>query len=169
MIPKYEAARIRSTMRLLSTGMRDLGLESIVEPGSRILDIGCGEGYMLNKIAEKYPDTELYGIDKSQRMVKIAKESVPSADIVKADFQHIPFADHTFDAVVSTCILDQGYSDVSYDVNRMIWEVNRVLKSNGVYFVHDINLISEGDLPKEFSIMPSMFDRKNAQFFVKYD
>lgn len=36
----------------------------------RVLDLGCGSGTLISRIAELYPDAEIYGVDPSERMVQ---------------------------------------------------------------------------------------------------
>lgn len=165
----YERSRTRSIMRAFNWGIEKFGLEHIVEPGRRFLDTGCGGGYLMYTLSNAYPEIELYGIDKDHLMAKKSKQLLSSSSIVRADFQYIPFTDEAFDAVVSTSIFDFGCNGMKdFDANRMAWEVNRVLKPGGVYFVHDINFMMDDlKLSKELSIMLYMFDRKNECFFVK--
>ncbi len=53
-----------------------------LEKQTKILDISCGTGELLKKLKGK---AELYGIDISEEMLKIAKQKVPSATLQKAD------------------------------------------------------------------------------------
>ncbi len=44
-----------------------------VAPPTRVLDLGCGTGYLLRVLADRYPDAEqLVGIDAAPAMVKTA-------------------------------------------------------------------------------------------------
>lgn len=53
-----------------------------VEPGSFVVDLGCGNGALTQKLAEKY---EVLGIDASPDMLAKAKELHPDLDFVRAD------------------------------------------------------------------------------------
>jgi ubiquinone/menaquinone biosynthesis C-methylase UbiE len=50
--------------------------EQLVKPGEKILDIGCGNGYMLQKVKGKFQ--ELYGIDISPSRLQEAKKRLKS-------------------------------------------------------------------------------------------
>ena len=56
--------------------------------GAHVLEIGCGTGRNLVKIARRYPDTQCYGVDISQEMLMTATASVARAGLG----QHITLA-----------------------------------------------------------------------------
>ena len=49
-------------------------LESLIEKyaQNRVLDIGCGEGYYIRKLKEKFPDKYFYGLDNSKDAIELA-------------------------------------------------------------------------------------------------
>lgn len=53
--------------------------------GARILDIGSGEGELLQEMRARYPSAELCGIDYSQYGVDVAKGKVPGATVLQRD------------------------------------------------------------------------------------
>jgi len=57
--------------------IRDLALN----PGSRLVEVGCGTARNLVKIAERYPQARLFGLDASQEMLKTASESIRRAGL----------------------------------------------------------------------------------------
>ena len=74
--------------------------------GGKIIDIGCGEGYLLYKIHEKYPQAELYGLDLSQGRITKTKEHVPVSNLLRGDVLSLPFPDNSFDIVVCSELLE---------------------------------------------------------------
>ncbi len=50
-------------------------------PGARVLEIGCGTGRNLIKIAQRYPKTRCYGVDISSAMLATAGASVARAGL----------------------------------------------------------------------------------------
>jgi len=79
--------------------IRGLALES----GSRVLDVGCGHGFQSIDAAKAGGEVTGVDIDAAsleQARSAAARESV-NANFYKADVQHLPFADASFDAVVS--------------------------------------------------------------------
>lgn len=70
----------------------------------RVLDVGCGDGYLTRAIAHMVPDGYAVGADASQRMITTAHTAAaPSSSgpwFVVADARRLPFGQH-FDVVVS--------------------------------------------------------------------
>lgn len=98
-------------------------------PEGRILEIGIGTGSNI----EHYPsDNRTYiGIDISQNMLKRARDRAVrldmNVDLVIMDAEHMDFPDHTFDAIVSTCV----FCSVP-DPIQGLKEAHRVLKRDGI-------------------------------------
>ncbi len=75
-----------------------------LEPGMRVLDVGCGPGRHAHALARR--GIEVLGLDISQRFVDLAtagvRDTLPAAAFVRADARTMTF-DHEFDAAVSLC------------------------------------------------------------------
>ena len=68
----------------------------------RTLDIGCGTGVMLNTLHGLYPRAQLCGLDLAFNMARRSAARLGSvAMLVNGDAESLPFADGTFDLVVS--------------------------------------------------------------------
>ena len=67
-------------------------------PGSRVLDIGCAKGFLVSDLVNQGIDA--YGIDVSQYAVSCGESQIQGRLCV-ASADHIPFPDHSFDAVLS--------------------------------------------------------------------
>lgn len=100
-------------------------------PGQRILktdvfDEAVADGVfaLLEKRFEK-----IVGCDISWNALSMAKERFPHVDYVKADVCHIPFADKSFDWVLSLSTLDHFAS--LQEIENALREINRVLKPHG--------------------------------------
>ena len=75
----------------------------------RVLDVGCGTGYLLRRIAARAPDAvELAGMDAAAPMVRAAQETTadPRARFRVATAEHLREPDAAFDLVVSTTSFD---------------------------------------------------------------
>lgn len=71
-----------------------------IKPGDRILDIGCGKGYLLYEFTQSMPGVEIAGIDISEYAIEDAKEEVkPFLKVGNAN--DLPYEDGAFDFVVS--------------------------------------------------------------------
>jgi SAM-dependent methyltransferase len=80
-VPTYEAALGR------------VGLE----PGQRVLDIGCGVGGFLRLVADR--GAVPYGIDASEALVELARDRLPGADLRVGEMEDLPYDDDGFDLV----------------------------------------------------------------------
>ncbi len=67
-----------------------------------ILDVGCGTGALAVRIAEALPRTRVVGCDFSSGMLRQAAARSSGVEWVRGDAGHLPFADGSFDVVVST-------------------------------------------------------------------
>jgi ubiquinone/menaquinone biosynthesis C-methylase UbiE len=70
-----------------------------------ILDLGSGTGYLSIEIAKRSPSLQVYGIDLSRQMVKIARrhaKGVDNARFVFGNAAKLPFKDNSVDFIVST-------------------------------------------------------------------
>lgn len=65
-----------------------------------LLDIGCGEGYYSNRLAQALPQLSIYGIDISKAAVKAASKKYPKLHCAVASSYQLPFADSSFDLVL---------------------------------------------------------------------
>ncbi|HEY2749019.1 MAG TPA: methyltransferase domain-containing protein, partial [Polyangia bacterium] len=81
-------------------------------PALRIVDLGCGPGNLTQKLAARFPDAAIVGIDSSPAMLDKARAlAVPRASFVAAsieafaDAQPIAGADGEFDVIFSNAAL----------------------------------------------------------------
>jgi len=59
---------------------------------ARTLDVACGTGFLTRHLRG-----EITGLDQSERMLEVAAERVPDAELVSGDALALPFADNAFD------------------------------------------------------------------------
>lgn len=72
-----------------------------VDPGDAVLDLGCGAGTFLGLAADR--GARPFGLDAAERLVELARERVPGADIRVGDLESLPWADDSFDLVTGFC------------------------------------------------------------------
>lgn len=73
---------------------------------SNVLDIGCGSGQTTRDAARLAPGGSAVGVDLSQSMIELARQLAARANVRNATFQQVdaqvhPFADQSFDTVIS--------------------------------------------------------------------
>jgi SAM-dependent methyltransferase len=68
-----------------------------IEPGQRVLDVGCGAGAFLRLVSEQ--DASPFGLDASEELIELARTRLPEADLRVGDMQFLPYEDDSFDLV----------------------------------------------------------------------
>jgi ubiquinone/menaquinone biosynthesis C-methylase UbiE len=105
-----------------------LALATVASP-NRVLDLGCGTGYLVRALAGHYPDAErLVGIDAAPEMVRTASATTHDDRLTFAVgvAEQIGCPDETFDLIVSTTSFDH-WSDQQAGLS----ECARVLRPGG--------------------------------------
>ena len=88
-----------------------------LEPGMRVLDVGCGPGRHAHALGAR--GIEVHGIDISERFVELARAEAPAGvTFERADARSLPFADE-FDAAISLCQGAFGLADWGSDVAKL--------------------------------------------------
>ena len=104
--------------------------------GERILDVGCGGGRTLNRLAEQYPASTFDGVDYSDVSVEVAKEinevfiRQGRMTIREASVDELPFGDDTFHKVVT---VESFY--FWPDPEHGLQEICRVLRPGGRFLL----------------------------------
>jgi 2-polyprenyl-3-methyl-5-hydroxy-6-metoxy-1,4-benzoquinol methylase len=76
-----------------------------LRPGTRLLDVASGPGALAAEAAKR--GARPVGVDLSPRMIELAQRLHSTVEYREADVEHLPFPDHTFDAVV--CAFGLGH------------------------------------------------------------
>lgn len=98
-----------------------------IKPGDKILDVGCGKGFLLYEFTRAVPGVEVKGIDISEYGIANSKEEVrPFLQLGNAT--KLPFEDKSFDFVLSITTLHNLYN---YDLHKSLQEIERVGKGKG--------------------------------------
>jgi SAM-dependent methyltransferase len=93
-----------------------------VTDGDRLLDVACGSGLALE--LARLRGAVVAGIDASERLVRVARDRNPSADIRVGDMGALPWADAAFDVVTS-------FRGVWGTTPEVLGEIRRVLVPDG--------------------------------------
>ncbi len=77
---------------------------------SRILDVGCGKGFLIYELSQLLPGSTVIGLDISPYAILNSKAEISSKCIV-GDASHLPFEDSSFDLVLSITTLHNLFLD----------------------------------------------------------
>lgn len=99
---------------------------------SSVLDAGCAKGFMLYDLQRLIPGIRVAGIDISQYAIEHAKDEVRS-QLQIADIRNMPFADESFDIVISITTVHNLDRD---GVKQALREIERI-KRRGAFITVD--------------------------------
>jgi malonyl-CoA O-methyltransferase len=102
---------------------------SAVNPGDRVLEVGCGKGRFLKLVREAHPDCECVGVDISRELLRHLPEGV---DPIRGSLEQIPSADHRFDVVFSVEAIEH-----SLNPSAAVREMIRVARPGGWVLIID--------------------------------
>lgn len=75
-----------------------------LQPADRVLDVGCGSGWLARRIAARVPQGLVVGIDLSDEMVgraERARDSIPNVTFLRGTADRIPWEDGFFTQIIS--------------------------------------------------------------------
>ncbi|MEI7554827.1 class I SAM-dependent methyltransferase [Candidatus Chlorohelix sp.] len=115
-----------------------------IKAGDTVLDLGCGPGNLtLNAKANVGKTGKVFGIDAAPEMIELANKKAAEKGVEVgfqvAYAQELPFADATFDVVISRLVFHHLPGDLKL---QALNEIQRVLKPGGKCLVVDFDMPS---------------------------
>ena len=112
--------------------------KNLEQPPRRILDIGCGDGYLCHVVNKNLPKAKVFGIDISEAAIVDGRKKYKNINLFTANAEiKLPFENSSFDLVISgeniPCIKD---TDI------YLSEIYRVLAKDGYLLVTSPNVVS---------------------------
>ena len=124
----------------------------------KILDVACGTG----RLFPFYGKREIYGIDISKDMLKIAKKKFPGAKLVVSDAEKIPFKPNYFPVVITSKFIVH-----TPNYEKVIKEMNRVVQPGGSIIIDFPNKRSLSYLPTKMRLLTGELRYFNLFTFSK--
>jgi ubiquinone/menaquinone biosynthesis C-methylase UbiE len=132
-VPAYDAMnRMPPFWALRRLVLRRLKKE---KPEGRLVDLGCGPGYLLRLLAEKLPRLRLVGVDIAAEALDAARRNLGPArvELLRGGSDNLPLPDASCDFIVSTLSLHHWSRP-----GEIFAEFYRVLKPGGRFLVMDL-------------------------------
>ena len=102
---------------------------SEVSDGDRVLDVGCGNGSLINGISRK-GKIQAYGVDISPNMIEECRKRYGDIEFVVSTGEGLPFDADSFDMLTICCVLHHLNNP-----QRFFHEAQRILKPGGKLIV----------------------------------
>jgi methionine biosynthesis protein MetW len=141
-----------------------LNLASMVEPGSRVLDVGCGDGSLLRLLAEKR-GVDARGIELSQSGVNLCVAKGLSVIQGDADTDLVYYPDGSFDYVILSQTL-QAMRQPRAVMEHMLRIGRRAIVSfpNFGHWKIRLQLLTTGRMPVTKNLSYSWYETPNIHF-----
>lgn len=110
--------------RFLSPQLADL---AGVQPGQRVIDVGCGPGALTAELVERVGPANVAAVDPSEPFVAAAKARHLGVDVRRAAAEDLPYDDHEFDTALAQLVVHFMTDPVAG-----LKEMARVTRSGGV-------------------------------------
>lgn len=132
----------------------------ILQPGARVVDMGCQDGAMIFAMAVMNPDYRFIGVDRDRNAIRQARDlfQLENLEFVCGDITTDVLPENSVDAVVASFILHEIYSQTQCNeiiVRRIIENFFRALKPEGLLLLRDFSLPATSYVMLEMPDEPS--------------
>lgn len=128
---------LRLTLREAEFKNHLIGTASL-QPGQRVLDLGCGTGTLTLLIKQAQPNAKVVGIDGDEKILAIARQKASQTGIdINLDYglvHNLPCEENSFDHVFSSLVFHHLSRENKL---RAVSEVFRVLRPGGQFHLAD--------------------------------
>lgn len=117
------------------------GLTDRLSKGIRMLDVGCGRGRILNKLAELYPTSRFVGMDFSEEAIEYAQAEASRAGYGNVEFVAADVSNFDRTAEAESFDLITTFDAIHDQVKplNVLKGIHRALTPDGVYLMQDIS------------------------------
>jgi methionine biosynthesis protein MetW len=142
----------------------------VVQPGRRLLDIGCGDGVLGELLKARF--SEVAGVDVSDPALAVAKQRGIATHRVNVDEVPLPFSDAYFDAVTCLDLIEHVF-----EPRVLVREIARVLMPGGSLYIAFPNMryalrikeIIAGRFPKTSGDLEYSYDGGHLHYYTPAD
>ncbi|MCB8943922.1 MAG: class I SAM-dependent methyltransferase [Ardenticatenaceae bacterium] len=128
----------------LSRRLRDAFAVAEVQPGMRVLDVGCGRGEILRHCMKL--GIEAYGLDYAEAATRMSRQVIAAemahvaggngkvaAAVLRSDAKQLPFPTGYFDRVLMYDVVEHLHP---WELHEAMVEVRRVMRDDGRFIIH---------------------------------
>lgn len=141
MVAHLEARAQSGYMRLIDTLVAEIG----IQPGQSILEVGCGPGAIVRRLAKRTRgQNRIVGADVNHYLMREAAALAKHDGVAQwiefreGNGEKLPFGDNSFDVAMACTVMEEG------DADRMIAELTRVANPGGKVAV----VVRSTDMPR---------------------
>ncbi len=135
------------------------GLTDSLEKGVRVLDVGCGRGLILMRLAELYASSRFAGMDLSAEAIAFARQEADRRGLNNIEFIVADVSDFDEMAEPESYDFITTFDAIHDQVKplNVLRGIHRALKPDGVYLMQDISGSSHVDKDVEHPIGPFLY------------
>ncbi|HEY6543048.1 MAG TPA: class I SAM-dependent methyltransferase [Ktedonobacteraceae bacterium] len=148
----YDVTMVRLTRRLYRRVVADVAL--ILSEG-KVLDAGTGPGTLARELARRQPRLQIYGIDLSEDMIRLAlahtqrEQLEERVHFATSDVAHLPYPVNSFDVIISTISMHHWY-----ELEQPLRDLYRVLRPGGHLWIYDFRFLKVQAVEKALASTP---------------
>ncbi|MCL5439121.1 MAG: class I SAM-dependent methyltransferase [Patescibacteria group bacterium] len=123
-----------------------------------ILDVGCGEGFTLQKLKDNKIGEKLEGVDNSNLAISIGQKMFSDLSLKISDINHLPYNNNSFDLVVCSEVLEhlENPTKALAEIKRISKKYILLTVPNEPFyrisrFLRGINILNFGDHPEHIN------------------
>jgi len=120
------------------------GLRERLEGGIRVLDVGCGSGRIMNRLAELFPNSRFVGMDLSREAIEAARGEASTKSLDNSAFECADLSDFHASAEPGAFDLVTTFDAVHDQAQplNVLKGIHRTVKPDGIYLMQDIGASS---------------------------
>lgn len=130
------------------------------EPGTKLVELGCGPGFYSRRLASRFPQLHVIGIDRSRRQLQYARDKAEALGLTNCRFERkdvleVTSPDSTYDAVIASRLFT-----VLPEYERVMAEIHRALRSGGKCFIAEPRYAFWASIPLFLLWVTATFSRR---------
>ncbi len=111
----------------IQTGLLFKYIKNTLNKPKKILDAGCGSGWLLEKLKNELTETEIFGCDYSSELLIIAKNNNSEIDIRLLDLEkNLPYEKNFFDCIIMNMVVQD-----TNNLEKVFLNISQMLKKDG--------------------------------------